>query len=255
MRFSDGWTSGNVYIRIRPPFLSFPLPFFRVHSAVHLIDLCNYLDGQRLVGSRTRRRSQRISFFFFFNSLETRNFDYVHSLIRHCCFLLSLSMWYWTRRKIGGEREGGERGEGKIMVMLILNLSCSKRNEGIRYYSMERYFFFRILKFMERIFFSFFFSKNSLFFRYLTPFPLENTARYFRREATRNVKWINLKWWSVLKAPFNWLLASPNDVGGRKGQGQVLQRNIGCVEQSNDGLMEFRCCFLPILHTITQIIP
>lgn len=141
------------------------------------------------------------------------------------------------------------------MVMLILNLSCSKRNEGIRYYSMERYFFFRILKFMERIFFSFFFSKNSLFFRYLTPFPLENPARYFRREATRNVKWINLKWWSVLKAPFNWLLASPNDVGGRKGQGQVLQRNIGCVEQSNDGLMEFRCCFLPILHTITQIIP
>lgn len=105
MRFSDGWTSGNVYIRIRPPFLSFPLPSFRVHSAVHLIDLCNYLDGQRLVGSRTRRRSQRISFFFF-NSLETRNFDYVHSLIRHCCFLLSSSMWYWTRRKIGREREG-----------------------------------------------------------------------------------------------------------------------------------------------------
>lgn len=24
---------------------------------------------------------------------------------------------------------------------------------------------------------------------------------------------------------------------------KVLQRNIGCVEQSNDGLMEFRCCF------------
>lgn len=116
MRFSDGWTSGNVYIRIRPPFLSFPLPSFRIHSAVHLIDLCNYLDGQRLVGSRTRRRLQRISFFFFFfNSLETRNFDYVHSLIRHCCFLLSLSMWYWTRRKIGGEREGGERG-GRVYL-------------------------------------------------------------------------------------------------------------------------------------------
>lgn len=159
------------------------------------------MDNDSSVRGRGEGRNEYLFFFFFFNSLETRNFDYVHSLIRHCCFLLSLSMWYWTRRKIGGEREGGERGEGKIMVMLILNLSCSKRNEGIRYYSMERYFFFRILKFMERIFFSFFSSKNSLFFRYLTPFPLENTARYFRREATRNVKWINLKWWSVLKAP------------------------------------------------------
>lgn len=240
------------------PFLSPPLLSCTLGGTLNrFVQLSGWTTTRRFEDEE--KVATNIFFFFFFNSLETRNFDYVHSLIRHCCFLLSLSMWYWTRRKIGGEREGGERGEGfiwgKIMVMLILNLSCSKRNEGIRYYSMERYFFFRILKFMERIFFSFFFSKNSLFFRYLTPFPLENTARYFRREATRNVKWINLKWWSVLKAPFNWLLASPNDVGGRKGQGQVLQRNIGCVEQSNDGLMEFRCCFLPILRTITQIIP
>lgn len=217
------------------------------------------MDNDSLVRGRGEGRNE---YFFFFLILSKREISTMFiRLFVTVVFFFLYQCDIGRRRKIGGEREGGERGEGfiwgKIMMMLILNLSCSKRNEGIRYYSMERYFFFRILKFMERIFFSFFSSKNSLFFRYLTPFPLENTARYFRweREATRNVKWINLKWWSVLKAPFNWLLASPNDVGGRKGQGQVLQRNIGCVEQSNDGLMEFRCCFLPILHTITQIIP
>lgn len=160
-----------------------------------------------------------------------------------------------NRGREGGRGKGGKDLFEEKSWWCWSWISLVQSETRVRYYSMERYFFFRILKFMERIFFSFFFSKNSLFFRYLTPFPLENPARYFRREATRNVKWINLKWWSVLKALFNWLLASPNDVGGRKGQGQVLQRNIGCVEQSNDGLMEFRCCFLPILHTITQIIP
>lgn len=43
--------------------------------------------------------------------------------------------------------------------------------------------FFELLKFMERIFF--FFSKNTLFFRYLI-ILLENPARYFRRTRTRS---------------------------------------------------------------------
>lgn len=108
--------------------------------------------------------------------------------------------------------------------------------------------FFELLKFMERFFFFFFFQKYFVFQIFWLSFwriP-RDTFDEREREALRNVKWINLKWWSVLKAPFNWLLASPNDVGGRKGQG--LERNIGCVEQLNDGLMEFRYCLFLTLH-------
>lgn len=96
------------------PFLSPPLLSCTLGGTLNrFVQLSGWTTTRRFEDEE--KVATNIFFFFFFNSLETRNFDYVHSLIRHCCFLLSLSMWYWTRRKIGGEREGGERG-GRVYL-------------------------------------------------------------------------------------------------------------------------------------------
>lgn len=210
--------------------------------------------------SSVRGWEERCNHFFFFSDfLETRNFDMFIRLFAYYLFSSFLVI----------EREKKWEGEGRGWVYLrknhvnldsILTRSTRlKSNEKLwGYFDGTKYFlrnFFRILKF----FFLFPSSqKYFIFFRYLIPsfFAEKFPARYFRweREARRNVKWINLKWWSVLKAPFNWLLASPNDVGGRKGRGQVLHRIIGCVEQLNDGLMVFRYYLLLTLYNYANYI-
>lgn len=176
MRFSDGWTLGNVYIRIRPPFPSPPLPSFRVHSTVYLID-CAIIRMDN--DSSVRGRGEGRFFFFFCNFLETRNFDMFIRL-----FVTVVFFFLCNQCNIGREEKQGERRRGGRIYLRKNHVDFESFKIIIRWNDI--FFigtFFELLKFMERIFF--FFSKNTLFFRYLI-ILLENPARYFRRTRTRS---------------------------------------------------------------------
>lgn len=127
------------------PFLSLPLLSCTLGGTLNrFVQLSGWTTTRRF---EDEEKVATNIFFFFFNSLETRNFDYVHSLIRHCCF----------RGKEGGRGKGGRVYLRKNHGDVDLESLLLKAKRGYSILFDGTIFFFSNLKIYGTDFLFFFF--------------------------------------------------------------------------------------------------